>query len=473
MNGSLPPHTDNLHRNRFREALNSGGFVILVENSIGRDGDPAAAAEKLAALEQNVLAIRNFTAGIAVTDAWGHTESRRTLECLASLSRENKDRHVVYVSGRDTDEDKLAALLRFACDTDIRNLVAVSGNAVYGESVKDTRKRRFTESVRTLSVSQNDYNEKFFCGCVTNPFRYEAYSLLGQYCKLVRKIRAGAQFVVVQAGWDMLKLQSLRWYLSIRGFYVPTVARLLILTPEKVEKILAGHEPGVCITADFQKILAKELRFSLNQFESAQWRRLELQAAGCKLLGYSGIQLTGIDSPHRLSVAIERINAAMQEFTTFEQWLDEYNVYLAHAELAPSAKSFYLFDRTLHRAYPETTPRMTQLEKPQLSRTSRLSYHVRHFLFPHADRQDASSRHLLKVILCGCRGCNHCRLSLCEYICPEQCPKRLANGPCGGVRQDGTCELGGRECVHIRIMRIAHWRGEITTMEDRILPHGQ
>ena len=50
-------------------------------------------------------------------------------------------------------------------------------------------------------------------------------------------------------------------------------------------------------SSDFRKILDKESQFSSNQFESAQWRRLELQAAGCRLLGYSGVQIMGVDTP--------------------------------------------------------------------------------------------------------------------------------------------------------------------------------
>ncbi len=459
--------------NRFRDILNSGEFMLLVENSSpGRDNDPAAAAEKLAALEKEVLAIQDLPAALAITDGWNHVESWRAAEYVAALSPENRDRHLVYVSGRNTDEAELNALTHLACDAGIKNLVAVSGDAVRGESIRDTRKRCFTESVRILDFWQQRRDEQLLCGCVVNPFQYSSYSLLGQYCKLVRKINTGAQVIVTQAGWDMLKLQTLRWYLSIRGLYIPTIARLLLLTPERVEKILAGNYPGVNISPDFRKILEKELRFSLNQFEAAQWRRLELQAAGCKFLGYSGIQLSGVDNHHKLAIAAERIGAALREFSSFEQWLEEYNSYLARAEMAPFTGSFYLFDRTLRRSYPEHAPRMTPLGEPQVSGGEKFRYRLRHFFFPHADRQDASARRLLKVLFCGCRGCNHCRLPLCEYVCPDQCPKRLANGPCGGIRPDGGCELGGGECIHRRVMRLAHWQGEITGLEDRILPPG-
>lgn len=87
----------------------------------------------------------------------------------------------------------------------------------------------------------------------------------------------------------MLKLQSLRWYLTGRSLFYPMIARLILLTPEKVERILAGEYPGISISHDFQRILEKELHYSNTQFEAAQYRRLELQAAvaGCSVSAVS------------------------------------------------------------------------------------------------------------------------------------------------------------------------------------------
>ncbi len=49
-------------------------------------------------------------------------------------------------------------------------------------------------------------------------------------------------------------------------------------------------------------------------------------------------------------------------------------------------------------------------------------------------------RHL-KGALFDCRMCGDCILSATGMSCPMNCPKALRNGPCGGVRADGGCEV--------------------------------
>lgn len=47
----------------------------------------------------------------------------------------------------------------------------------------------------------------------------------------------------------------------------------------------------------------------------------------------------------------------------------------------------------------------------------------------------------VKGMLFDCRMCGQCILSSTGMSCPMNCPKQLRNGPCGGVRADGNCEV--------------------------------
>jgi 5,10-methylenetetrahydrofolate reductase len=57
------------------------------------------------------------------------------------------------------------------------------------------------------------------------------------------------------------------------------------------------------------------------------------------------------------------------------------------------------------------------------------------------ERPLAGIEHALKRRLFGCKMCGQCALDATGLGCPMRCPKGLRNGPCGGVRSDGSCEL--------------------------------
>jgi hypothetical protein len=47
----------------------------------------------------------------------------------------------------------------------------------------------------------------------------------------------------------------------------------------------------------------------------------------------------------------------------------------------------------------------------------------------------------IKRYIFNCQMCGQCILHSTGMTCPMNCPKNLRNGPCGGVRQNGHCEV--------------------------------
>ena len=57
------------------------------------------------------------------------------------------------------------------------------------------------------------------------------------------------------------------------------------------------------------------------------------------------------------------------------------------------------------------------------------------------ERPTAAVERVVKGLLFDCRMCGQCVLSSTGMSCPMNCPKQLRNGPCGGVRANGHCEV--------------------------------
>ena len=53
----------------------------------------------------------------------------------------------------------------------------------------------------------------------------------------------------------------------------------------------------------------------------------------------------------------------------------------------------------------------------------------------------AAAERAVKGFLFDCRMCGQCVLGSTGMSCPMNCPKNLRNGPCGGVRSNGNCEV--------------------------------
>jgi hypothetical protein len=77
---------------------------------------------------------------------------------------------------------------------------------------------------------------------------------------------------------------------------------------------------------------------------------------------------------------------------------------------------------------------------------------------------------LSKGALFDCRMCGQCVLHNTGMTCPMTCPKRLRNGPCGGVLPNGHCEIfPEKPCIWVqaweRSMLMPTFGGEIRSIQ--------
>jgi Methylene-tetrahydrofolate reductase C terminal len=71
--------------------------------------------------------------------------------------------------------------------------------------------------------------------------------------------------------------------------------------------------------------------------------------------------------------------------------------------------------------------------------------------YERLERPTAAVERSVKGLLFDCRMCGQCILSSTGMSCPMNCPKNLRNGPCGGVRANGHCEVRPEmKCVWVQ-----------------------
>ena len=468
----LEMNFDGPRGNRFRDKMNNGIFQVLLEVTPPPEQVPMEdAVARFAEVEYAVSSRTDLPAALTFTDFSGAPENMLdTVSFASSLCKIDRDRHLLCVSGRSRPLSEVEKLLSHASAEGFRNVLVLSGGSIPNDTPADARKRHYTESVHILQSIKEHFDDILNAGCSVNPFCYVPETSFPQYFKLMKKITMGASFIVTQLGWDMRKLQELRWFLSSRSMPLPSVARLLLLTPDRTESICSGKEPGIHISPDLEAMLRREMTHSITQFEAAQWRRLQIHAAGARLLGYSGIQIAGVDRPEVVNTLFNRISEALNEFKSFEDWLNAYHDYYDRLELAPYPWRFYEFEELLTSAQPPEQPMRTQSEIAPVSDLELFRYRLASKLLLHADTLPPQEKRLTKKMLVGCRSCPECRLPQMHFICPENCPKGMSNGPCGSVGVDGRCEFGFQECIHSRRMRLAGFLNDYAPLEECIIP---
>jgi hypothetical protein len=78
-----------------------------------------------------------------------------------------------------------------------------------------------------------------------------------------------------------------------------------------------------------------------------------------------------------------------------------------------------------------------------------------------------------KKLVFNCRTCGQCILHSTGMTCPMSCPKNLRNGPCGGTRVNGHCEVKPEmKCVWVeayeRSLKMPVYGEEMTRIQPPV-----
>jgi len=84
--------------------------------------------------------------------------------------------------------------------------------------------------------------------------------------------------------------------------------------------------------------------------------------------------------------------------------------------------------------------------------------------YERLEKPFAVTEKAVKGFLFDCQMCGQCALSSTGMSCPMNCPKTLRNGPCGGVRSNGNCEIKpDMACVWVKA-----WEGSSRMKKDNV-----
>ncbi len=474
--GAQLPGVARVAQNRLLEALARGAFVLTVESP------PLLGSRPLEEVVEDVLRLAR----------WVQEDGRTTALTVSDRVRTDEDHDPVEVGVRVVETTGVSPLVHWAgkgrtarhLQEDLERAQAAGLTAfllLTGDALREKPPEgggRYLDSVDAIRIGRQRLPASLLAAAV-NPFKYREEALWGQYVKAAKKVRAGADFLMAQIGWDPRKLTEAAAWFRARGLRVPLLASVWLLTPRVASRVFrSGPLPGVYIPPDLLRCLEAEAE-APDQGRQRAMHRAALQVVGARRLGLAGAHLCGVHTPRTLGELLDLVDEYTRRCPDPLSWQAAWQEVMRHPDGSPlrlvPEHPYYVDDATSGPAAATT----------QELRGFRFLQAVDRWVFDHrspvsrivggalgmvgADsslgRGLARAEKLFKGPLVGCQLCGNCRLPHTYFVCPETCPKGLANGPCGGT-QGNTCEFGDRECIHARVYRLAKHTGSLETWES-------
>ena len=231
---------------RFKEALNSGKFVITSEI-----GPPKGT--NLEKMFHHIEILKDKVDGLNVTDHQSSVMRFPSIGgCLAI--RERGGEPILQMTCRDRNRLALQAELLLAYTRGITNVLCLTGDAVpvgdhkEAKGVFDLDSLQLLETIRLLESGKDlggndlDGAVKFCAGAIVTP---EANPIEPQLIKFEKKVEAGAEFFQTQAIYDLDNFA--RFMKHARQFQVKILAGIVLLVSARMAKYMTENVPGIFV----------------------------------------------------------------------------------------------------------------------------------------------------------------------------------------------------------------------------------
>jgi len=241
---------------RFKEALNSGKFIITSEVAPPKGTNLEKMLHHIDLLKDKVDAIN-------VTDHQSSVMRFPSLGgCLAI--KEKGGEAILQMTCRDRNRMALEADLLFAYSRGIRNVLCLTGDAVpvgdhkEAKGVFDLDSLQLLKAVRQMMSGQDMGGNKLegtveFCtGAIVTP---EARPIEPQLIKFEKKVAAGAEFFQTQAIYDMENFTKFMEY--ARKFKTKILAGIVLLSSARMAKYMTENVPGIFVPQNLIDELSK------------------------------------------------------------------------------------------------------------------------------------------------------------------------------------------------------------------------
>jgi methylenetetrahydrofolate reductase (NADPH) len=483
----------------YREMLTGGRFYYGAELVTTRGLPAPGAPHALLDLAKACLADPRI-GWISVTDNPGGAPMLPP-DWLAGHLPEHRARMVLHLSCKDLNRNGVeSAAWRYAGEG-FENILAITGDyptVGYG-GLADPVFDLDSLGLITLLQSMNEGlkvpgrrgateqlpRTNFFIGCAVSPFKRYERELVPQYFKLLRKIQAGAHWVIPQLGYDMRKFHEIKLLLDSRSIRVPIIGNVYLLSRAVATLFHSGKLAG-CVVSDGLLETVEKVAAGPDKGRKFFRELAAKQLAVFKGLGFTAGYLGGISKAETFGEIID-----LAESYGENDWKD----FLKEIQFSQPDEFFY-FEHDPQtgmsdpgRVNPEFLKSLAKPRRPKEVtfnyRVSRLVhrlaftrgkglYGFMRWLFRRWDRKPGIMGRLsywlekeAKHLGYACNDCGDCSLPDCAYLCPlANCSKNTRNGPCGGSA-DGRCELLDKDCLWARVYQRLKYYGESDTMLER------